>query len=671
MPDPIRILDHDPRWPELFRALAKRVRTASGGMVVAVEYVGSTAVPGLAAKPVVDLDVVVLPGTSRWPSSASRRSATRTRAIRVSGGREAFRWPPGEARQHSTSARPDSPALRDLARCRVAAPARCRRGRAGRGDARCRGRAAILATVPRDRLAEAVERVTRSPSPPAPLKGLELGAAPAGRALLDAVEHPRVVQGGGGRPGPAPTAFAPEAWAAQPRTADGRVELPGYRLAGRWATARDPPPRRVPVALAAPRGPARRPALGCGVGGGMAGGAPHGGRVAIGRRGTRPPVGAPRPRPGAGRPSASPTIRRRRASLTRGRAAPHRRGGARGGAGRCRRRLARAPGGAHPGASGTRRTTMLRQGGRLFAFGLVIASGTAAPARGGADGNACSSLPAISADGRFVAFVSVASNLVPATPTGSTDVFVRDRQTGTTERVSVGPGGSPGQRRAADLGPSISADGRFVAFVSRRHQPGAAATPTLRRTCSSATGGRGTTERVSVGRGRRPGQRRQLLPGDLGGRPLRRLRVGRHQPGAGRHQRRARRLRPRPADGHDRAGERRRGRRPGQRRTASSRRSRRTAASWPSTRDASNLVPGDTNGVADVFVRDRRTGTTERVSVGPGGAQGNELSFDPAISADGRFVAFGSGATNLVPGDTNGAHRRLRPRPPDRARPSG
>ena len=57
----------------------------------------------------------------------------------------------------------------------------------------------------------------------------------------------------------------------------------------------------------------------------------------------------------------------------------------------------------------------------------------------------------------------------------------------------------------------------------------------------------------------------------------------------------------------------------------------------------------------DVFVRDRQTGTTRRVSLGPGGVQGNEHSFAPAISANGRFVAFISYATNLVPGDTNDA----------------
>jgi Tol biopolymer transport system component len=70
---------------------------------------------------------------------------------------------------------------------------------------------------------------------------------------------------------------------------------------------------------------------------------------------------------------------------------------------------------------------------------------------------------------------------------------------------------------------------------------------------------------------------------------------------------------------------------------------------------ASDLVPGDTNNAADVFVRDRQTGKTRRVSVSSGGAQGNALSFGPAISSDGRFVAFESYASNLVPNDTNNA----------------
>jgi pimeloyl-ACP methyl ester carboxylesterase len=69
---------------------------------------------------------------------------------------------------------------------------------------------------------------------------------------------------------------------------------------------------------------------------------------------------------------------------------------------------------------------------------------------------------------------------------------------------------------------------------------------------------------------------------------------------------------------------------------------------------AGNLVPGDTNIAADVFVHDRVTGATERASVDSAGAQGNGGSDSPAISADGRYVAFYSWANNLVPGDTNG-----------------
>jgi uncharacterized repeat protein (TIGR01451 family) len=74
---------------------------------------------------------------------------------------------------------------------------------------------------------------------------------------------------------------------------------------------------------------------------------------------------------------------------------------------------------------------------------------------------------------------------------------------------------------------------------------------------------------------------------------------------------------------------------------------------------ASNLVPGDTNGVGDVFVRDRRTGVTERVSVGRKGVEGDGdsnflgISTAPAISDDGRYVAFKSDASNLVKGDRN------------------
>jgi hypothetical protein len=70
---------------------------------------------------------------------------------------------------------------------------------------------------------------------------------------------------------------------------------------------------------------------------------------------------------------------------------------------------------------------------------------------------------------------------------------------------------------------------------------------------------------------------------------------------------------------------------------------------------ADNLVPNDTNGVDDVFVRDRSAGTTTLVSASSAGVEGNAASGPASISADGRYVAFQSDATNLVPGDTNNA----------------
>src|SRR5262249_26887938 len=68
---------------------------------------------------------------------------------------------------------------------------------------------------------------------------------------------------------------------------------------------------------------------------------------------------------------------------------------------------------------------------------------------------------------------------------------------------------------------------------------------------------------------------------------------------------------------------------------------------------ATNLAAGDTNGTGDIFLRDRLLGTTEIVSLATGGAQGNGMSITPSVSADGRFVAFSSNAFNLVPNDTN------------------
>jgi hypothetical protein len=209
---------------------------------------------------------------------------------------------------------------------------------------------------------------------------------------------------------------------------------------------------------------------------------------------------------------------------------------------------------------------------------------------GQADGP--SEYPAISADGRYVAFHSSATDLVPFDTNGRNDVFVHDRWTLATERVSLSSGG--GEGNSDSLHPTISDDGRYVAFDSNASN-----------LVSGDTNGRvdifvrdrqtNTTERVSLSSSEAQGNDTSWYPAISGD--------GRY-------------------------------------------------VAFQSF--ATNLVSGDTNGVEDVFVRDRQAGTTVRVSVSSSGVQGNNGSWDAAISSNGRFVAFGSDATNLVTGDTNG-----------------
>jgi Tol biopolymer transport system component len=200
---------------------------------------------------------------------------------------------------------------------------------------------------------------------------------------------------------------------------------------------------------------------------------------------------------------------------------------------------------------------------------------------------------AISADGRFVAFVSDATNLVPGDTNGASDIFVRDRLNATTERVNLGPGGVQALNGVSDL-PSISADGRYVAFISFAANlvPGDtnASFDVFVHDRQSAT-----TELVSVG---------------LGGAPANNASDSASISSDGRY------------------------------------------VAFQSS--ASNLVSGDTNNHYDIFVRDRQAATTERVSVATDGTQSNQDSSRPSISGGGRHVGFQSTATNLVAGDTNG-----------------
>ena len=100
--EPVEILDYDPEWPAQFAEIAARVRVAfADGPLLAVEHVGSTAIVGLAAKPVIDMDVVV-PSLSDVPDAIARLAALGYVHEGDKGvpGREAFLWPLGTARHH-------------------------------------------------------------------------------------------------------------------------------------------------------------------------------------------------------------------------------------------------------------------------------------------------------------------------------------------------------------------------------------------------------------------------------------------------------------------------------------------------------------------------------------------------------------------------------------------
>ena len=212
----------------------------------------------------------------------------------------------------------------------------------------------------------------------------------------------------------------------------------------------------------------------------------------------------------------------------------------------------------------------------------------------GIEGNALSSVSdpcPMSADGRFVVFYSNATNLVAGDTNLFRDVFVRDLKLGTTVRVSVSSGGVQGNGLSSS--PTISADGRFVAFYSDATNLVAGDT-NLFRDCFVRDLQTSTTTRISISSAGAEGD-------DLSSGPI--IAAG------GRY-----------------------------------------VAFYSS---ADTLVVGDTNLFRDVFVRDMQTSTTTRVSLSSAGVQGDKLSSEPTISSDGRYVCFYSDATNLVAGDTN------------------
>ncbi len=273
--------------------------------------------------------------------------------------------------------------------------------------------------------------------------------------------------------------------------------------------------------------------------------------------------------------------------------------------------------------------------------------------------------PAVSADGRFVAFLSAAANLVVGDSNGLSDAFVRDRQLGTTERVSVPNNADQGalgtQANGDSFGLAISGDARFVAFESNASNLVLGDTNGLRDVFLRDRQ-TGSTTRVNVPNDADQGALGTEATGDDSFDPA----ISPDGRFVAIHSA-ATNLVLADTNGFSDIFVR-------DRQTGATERVSVDSAEAQASDDsshspaisadgrfvafvsgASNLVPIDTNGVWDVFVRDRFFGTTERVSEDSGGAQATgDFSFDPAISADGRFVPFASGATNLVAGDTNG-----------------
>ncbi|MBL7008489.1 MAG: PD40 domain-containing protein [Planctomycetes bacterium] len=209
----------------------------------------------------------------------------------------------------------------------------------------------------------------------------------------------------------------------------------------------------------------------------------------------------------------------------------------------------------------------------------------------GVEANNLSTRPAISADGNCVAYRSLASNLVANDFNLIDDVFVRDLTTGVTERLSLSTAGVEGN--ATSDRPTISGDGTRVAFWSDADNFVPGDLP-LTRDIFMRDRVNAETILISISTLGLPGNGPSSRPSiSLDGRFV------------------------------------------------------------AFTSDASDLVAGDTNLAGDVFVRDTLLGTTERVSVATGGGQSNALASVPSISGDGRFVAFRSIASNLVANDWN------------------
>jgi hypothetical protein len=263
-------------------------------------------------------------------------------------------------------------------------------------------------------------------------------------------------------------------------------------------------------------------------------------------------------------------------------------------------------------------------------------------------GNGLSHEAYISADGRYVTFESEASDLVTGDTNAAADVFVHDRVSDTTTRVSVASDGTQANGSSED--PTISPDGRYVAYRSAATNlvsgdtnnkvdifvfDRQTSTTTRVSLASDGTQANGSSDSAVVARDGAAVVFRsfgRLVPGDTNGETdiyLRDLVAGTTSRVSV------------ASDGSQADG----------------------ASDGPTISDdgqvvafdsvASNLVAGDTNAVRDVFVHEVASGTTSRVSLASDGTQGDADSWEPTLDATGATVAFTSSATTLVAGDTN------------------
>lgn len=209
----------------------------------------------------------------------------------------------------------------------------------------------------------------------------------------------------------------------------------------------------------------------------------------------------------------------------------------------------------------------------------------------GGQANGASSAPSMSSGGRFIAFVSSASNLVSGDTNGVDDIFVHDRETGITSRISISSAGEQADGPSSE--PFINGNGRYVAFTSAAtnlvgDDDNGVSDIFVRKLNSRITecaSRSQTTNHVGNGHSRSPSM-------DITGSLL----------------------------------------------------------SYSS--EASNIYQFDTNGVEDVFVR--FGGQSTRISRGNGLIQGDGPSYDPHVSPDGTYIVYASEATNFFTGDTNG-----------------